>query len=73
MNYLIINRTNTIEFAYSTDVDAFIKNVLADSDVHLQQVSKCGDSIYVNGHDYLVQKHGLQKPESIIDKQENPF
>ncbi len=73
MNYLIINRTNVLEFSYSTDVDAFIKTVLADSDVHLQQVSKCGDSIYVNGHDYLVKKHDLQKPELITDKQENPF
>jgi hypothetical protein len=73
MNYLIINKKNVLEFVYSIDLDAFIKTVLADSDVHLQSVSKCGDSIYVNGHDYLAQKHNLHKPGLITDKQENPF
>jgi hypothetical protein len=73
MNYLIINKKNVLEFVYSIDLDAFIKTVLADSDVHLQAVSKCGDSVFVYEHDYLVKKHNLQKLEQITNIEQPPF
>jgi len=70
MNYLIINKTNVVEFKYATEMERFIKMILDDESVHVQHVIKIGSSVYVNDHQYLVEKLGIQKP---MLTESNPF